>query len=391
MMTLGISVYPDLQTVAEIKSYIEMASHYGIQTVFSSMWSVEGNKPAILNYFYELIEIAHCHSMQVCLDVNPECFKKLDADYNDLSVFKEINADILRMDISYDLEKSIALINNPYSIRIEFNASVTPPNFIQQLIEQGANVSNMSVSHNFYPQRYTGMKWNQFIENNEALKKLGVRVSAFISSQNDNTLGVWGASQGLCTVEKLRFLPMEQQVRILAATENVDQLVVGNAPASAEELQACCESLKVIEPDDEMPGVSIMKKFGAERNRFFPQKKLRLILNPLVTENEKDILFHFMPHSDVGDSSEWIWRSRMPRFLKPNIPYRCAAGEMFDVGDVVMVNNHYQHYAGEVQIVLQPIVNDGTRNLLGHLIDGEEQILELIRAGDVVVFLKGEN
>ena len=64
---------------------------------------------------------------------------------------------------------------------------------------------------------------------------------------------------------------------------------------------------------------------------------------------------------------------------------------MFDVGDVVMVNNHYQHYAGEVQIVLQPIVNDGTRNLLGHLIDGEEQILELIRAGDVVVFLEGEN
>ena len=49
MMTLGISVYPDLQTVAEIKSYIEMASHYGIQIVFSSMWSVEGNKPVIMN------------------------------------------------------------------------------------------------------------------------------------------------------------------------------------------------------------------------------------------------------------------------------------------------------------------------------------------------------
>ena len=59
MMTLGISVNPDQQTVAEIKSYIEMASHYGIQIVFSSMWSVEGNKPVILNYFYELIEIAH--------------------------------------------------------------------------------------------------------------------------------------------------------------------------------------------------------------------------------------------------------------------------------------------------------------------------------------------
>ncbi len=67
---------------------------------------------------------------------------------------------------------------------------------------------------------------------------------------------------------------------------------------------------------------------------------------------------------------------------------RACKDEMFAVGDVVMVNDNYKHYAGEIQIVKKPIVNDGTRNRIGHLDEDEYQMMELVYDGDLVEFLE---
>ena len=67
---------------------------------------------------------------------------------------------------------------------------------------------------------------------------------------------------------------------------------------------------------------------------------------------------------------------------------RACKEEIFAVGDVVMVNDNYKHYAGEIQIVKKPIVNDGTRNRIGHLDEDEYQMMELIYDGDIVEFLE---
>ena len=63
--------------------------------------------------------------------------------------------------------------------------------------------------------------------------------------------------------------------------------------------------------------------------------------------------------------------------------------QMF-LGDVLIVNNNYQHYAGEIQIVRIPFKNDGQRNYLGHLAEGEELMLDLLKNFDEVTFLKAK-
>ena len=63
---------------------------------------------------------------------------------------------------------------------------------------------------------------------------------------------------------------------------------------------------------------------------------------------------------------------------------------MFEVGDVLIVNNNYQHYAGEIQIVRIPFKNVGQRNYLGHLAEGEELMLDLLKNFDEVTFLKAK-
>ena len=383
---LGISVYPDLRPLEEIEKYFELAGRYGVSRVFSSMFSVQGTKEEVLEYFRKLIVAAHKNSLKVSLDVNPMCFEKMGAKPDDLSVFHGIGVDILRMDLSYGAIEDAKLVT------IEFNNS---PKIVKGLLEQGIAAKDFYVCHNFYPQRYTAMKWEKFIEKNIELKACAkdLRIGAFISSTAPDTHGVWDAVCGLPTVERLRLMPIDLQARILLATGNVDDILIGNAYASEEEFKKLQEVLEDHEKSDQEmdPTLKLLVDHGLISMEK-PSKRLRVTLDPEVTEKEKEVLFDFFPHLDMGDSSEWIWRTRISRFkyslsgevLEP----RACKEEMFAVGDVVMVNDNYKHYAGEIQIVKKPIINDGTRNRIGHLDEGEYQMMELIYDGDIVEFLE---
>lgn len=389
---LGISVYPDLSPLDQIEEYFELAARYGATKVFSSMFSVEGTGEEVLDYFRKLILAAHKNNLKVSLDVNPFCFEKVGASPDDLSVFDQIKVDILRMDLSYGPEGDAILVNNPYGIAIEFNNSAE---IVNGLIRCGIAPEAISVCHNFYPQRYTAMKWEKFVEKNLQIKSISrdVRISAFISSNASHTHGVWNAVYGLPTVERLRTLPIDLQARMLLATADVDDLLIGNAYASEAEFRNLQQVLREpVRSNEEMdPTLAMLVEHGIiDLDK--PIKRLRVTMDPQVTEKEREVLFGFSPHLEMGDSSEWIWRSRISRFKysqpEQRLPARKAEGELFTLGDVVMVNDNYKHYAGEIQIVRIPIVNDGTRNRLGHLDAEEYQMMELIHDGDLVEFLE---
>ena len=355
------------------------------------MFSVEGTKEEVLDYFKNLIEKAHKNGLKVSLDVNPMCFEKMGATVEDLSVFKSIEVDCLRMDLSFGPEQDAKLVKNPYGIAIEFNNS---PEIVKGLLDCEIDPSEIQVCHNFYPQRYTAMKWNKFVEKNIEIKSLSpdVRISAFISSTAKDTHGVWDAVEGLPTVEKLRMLPIDLQARMILATGNVDDVLIGNAYASKEEFEKLQEVFKGNEKTSNE--VDPLLQMLIEHNIISlekPVKQLRITLDPEITETEKEVLFDFYPHLDMGDSSEWIWRTRISRFKysqpTEELPFRKTDCEMFNVGDVVIVNDNYKHYAGEVQIIKKPIVNDGTRNRVGHLDEDEYQMMELVNDGDIVKFL----
>lgn len=392
---LGISVYPDLSTVDEIKNYFKLASKYGATRVFSSMFSVKGTNDEILNYFERLIYDAHEENLKVSLDVNPMFFEKIGAKFNDLSIFNKINVDILRMDLDFGVEKNIELVNNPHNIEIEFNTCVKIAN---ELIENGVDGSKFLMCHNFYPQRYTGLKWNKFLSTNEQLKNVSsdIRIGAFISSNSKDTHGVWNSVCGLPTVEKMRTYDIDLQYRLLKATGTIDDILIGNAYASEKEFYSLYE---VINGESLDSNVQKDKTFKLLSDHGFvdlskPIKKIKIEVDDGATCTEKEILFKFFPHVDLGDSSEWIWRDRMPRFLYSNeseqIVPRITNEKMFDVGSVVIVNDNYKHYAGEVQIVKIPIVNDGTRNLVGRLCENEFDMIELINDRDIVMFIEKE-
>lgn len=386
---LGISVYPDIRPLEEIKEYLKLASKYGFTRVFSSMFSVEGTKEEVLAYFRDLIEVAHEVNMKVALDVNSECFEKMGASYNDLSVFADIHVDILRLDVSFGAKKDVEMMDNPYGIIIETNSS---SGSVTNLINAGANPNKFIVCHNFYPQRYTGLPWKKFLAINDQIKALGdIKIAAFVSSQNENTHGVWDATNGLPTVERLRDYPIDLQARIMLATNKIDDILIGNAYASEEELKALQEVVTEGGNFLETPFGQLALKHGmVQAGQDIPTRIIKVDLDENIADIEKELLFDFYPHVYIGDGSEWMMRMRFSRnvYNRPDksIPQRPYEKEYFEVGDVVVVNDNYKHYCGEVQIVLLPMKNDDTRNLVGHLDEGEFLMASLVNPFEIIKF-----
>ena len=396
MPTLGVSVYPEMRPLDEIATELARAARHGYTRVFSSMFSMPGSREEVLRRFGELVGMAHGVGMEVSLDVNPACMERLGATPDDLAVFAGIGADILRMDGAYGEDDNVAMLMNPHGLRIEYNASALDPGQVERLLVRGVSRERLLTCHNFYPQRYTGMAWQRFVDVNDRLSGLGLRIGAFVASHAPNTHGVWDATCGLPTVERLRDVPADLAARLMVAA-GVTDVFFGNAYASDEELALVAEALAPVEAH-----------FADERHREFVETALsfggegcsvaalagrdrKVRVEPLydLSATEREILFDFYPHVDMGDSSEWIWRTRMPRELYRDrvIEPRRSPLEEFPVGSVVMVNDRYRHYAGEVQVVLRPIRNDGTRNLVARIDEQEMAMFEFVRPGDPVTFL----
>lgn len=150
---LGVSLYPEQETMKEIENYLTMASRYGFTKIFTSMFSVPGTKEEVFDYFKNFCDLAHKHGMKVSGDCNTAFFKKMGASESDISIFKEMGIDIIRMDLPYFDQRDVILINNPYNITIELSSCMIQA--VRMALENGANPKNFSTCHNFYPERYT--------------------------------------------------------------------------------------------------------------------------------------------------------------------------------------------------------------------------------------------
>lgn len=362
MGRLGISVYPEHSTMQKDKEYIALAASYGFKRIFTCLLSVEGKtNEQIKEEFTEIIDYAHENGMEVILDVAPFVFERLGISYDNLSFFKEIHADGIRLDEGFDGLKESLMSYNPQNLKIEINASFGNK-YLANIASHHPNTDNIITCHNFYPQRYTGLSMKHFNLCNEDIKKYNFKIAAFVSSQNEDTFGPWPVNEGLCTVEMHRNLPIDVQARHLFATGMIDDIIIANAFASKEEL----ETLSRI-----IPGLLTFK----------------IDFEKQLNETERKIIYEHQ-HFIRGDMSEYMARSTMPRvtYAKESVPAENTRD--MKVGDIVIVNDNYLKYKGELQIVLKDMPNDGRKNVVGRICDNEMMLLDYIEPWKPFGFVK---
>ncbi len=80
--------------------------------------------------------------------------------------------------------------------------------------------------------------------------------------------------------------------------------------------------------------------------------------------------------------SEYMARSTMPRvtYAKESVPPKNTRD--LKRGDVVIVNDEYSRYKGELHIVLKDMPNDGRKNVIGHIPEDENMLLDYINHGN---------
>lgn len=358
---LGISVYIENATIEENINYIQLAASYGFKRIFTCLISVNGKSiDETIKEFKFLTSCANKHNMEVIADIDHTVFENYGASIHELSFFKELGLSGIRLDMGFSgLEESI-MSCNPYGIKIELNMS-NGTKYLDNILSYRPNSENIIGCHNFYPRLYTGLSLNHFLMCSKQFKELGIRTAAFVNSKSAS-FGPWPVSEGLCTLEMHRNLPIEVQTKHLYASGLIDDVIIANAFASEEEL----------------------KKIS-RLNKNMLQFNIQFVSN--ATELDKKIVLE-ETHFNRGDVSEYVTRSTQSRVKYKG--HEFPAYNIVDIkkGDIIIDSSLYGRYAGELQVALKDMKNTGKTNIVGKVVPEEIFLLDYIEPWSKFSFIE---
>lgn len=348
---LGISIYPHRSDPEKDKQYIELASKYGFSRIFTCLLSVDGNQEEILHNFKDTIHFAKSKNMEVICDISPRVMNELNISYNDLSFFADLGVDGIRLDLGFTGREEAEMTYNPQNLLIEINMS-NATKYLDNIMSYQPNRNKLIGCHNFYPHRYSGLSYDFFIECSEKFKSYGLRTAAFVSS-NAATFGPWPIMEGLPTLEMHRNLPIEVQAKHLFATKLIDDVIISNAYASEEEFMK-------------------LSQLNKEKITFTVE------IYETTTELERKIILE-EPHFYRGDVSDYMIRSTQSRVKYRGHSFPPHNTRDIRRGDIIIENDLYKQYAGELQIALKDMENSGKTNVVGRIREEEIFLIDYLK------------
>lgn len=360
---LGISIYPDKQDLQELKRYIDVAHSLGYKRIFTCLLSVDGDKQTIINKYAQILKHADQLNMDVTLDIAPRIFAELNISYDDLTFFKEMGASTIRLDQGFDGLKEAQMTFNPQGLNIEINMS-NGTKYLDNILSYQPNHLKLRGCHNFYPQEYTGLRLDHFMRCSFDFKKQGIRTAAFINSPTATT-GPWPIMDGLCTVEMHRNLPLVTQLKHLMTLDLIDDIFIANAFASTRELEDIASTY------------------------FSNLLTLNVTFSPKATKLEKDIVLH-EKHFNRGDISNYMIRSTQSRVKYKTFDFPIGeTPEILKKGDIIIGNNNFGQYKGELQLILADQKNtDQRRNVVAKVDESEIFLIDYIKPWSSFAFIE---
>lgn len=358
---LGISLYPDLASKEANIKYLEMARFYGFDILFIAFLDAKGTREEIIENYLPYTSKAKELGFEIIADVNPQVFDKIGVNASlfkgplDLSFFEILHVDVMRLDYGMSSLEEAFLTKNKYGIKVCMNAGGTADH-VATVLAAGGEKDMIMGCHNYYPHRFTGIALERFIESTHIWNRHNIRCSVFISSQQEDAFGPWPVTEGLPTIEMHRNLPLDIQFKHLMMMNIVDDIIIGNCFASQEELKAIAKSnTEHIE-------------FHVDLAEGVPQFMVERLHMQLSCRN---------------DVNEYLIRSLESRLIKGEIP----PFNTVDIhkGDILIDNDLYGQYAGEVQIALQDMPNYGKTNVVGHIKEEEIILIDYLAGGQQFV------
>lgn len=354
MGALGISLYPEKSSYQDDKVYLDIAKKYGFSRIFMNLLLFKAENVApLVERLRQTIAYGNQLGFDTFIDVNPYTLKALKVDSKDLAFFADMGVEGIRLDMGFTGKEEAEMTRNTMGLKIEINMS-NDDHYLERIFDYNPNRNQLVGCHNFFPQAYTGLSTEYFVHCSKRFLHRNLHTAAFVTSQVGE-VGPWSLHEGLCTLEAHRSLPIGSQVKHLKFLNVVDDIIIGNAYASEDELRAMSEAFYA----DSLT-LSVDKSMG-------------------TTELETEII-EKTAHTYRGDRSEYMIRSSMPRFTyyTTAIPKKT---ESFPIkrGDVLILNETYGQYKGEVQIALKDRPKDDRVNKVGCICQEDMILLDAVQ------------
>ena len=349
----GISIYPFHASLKENCEYIEKAAHYGFTRAFTCLLSVDTSKKnEIIEEFKKTIEYAEKKGIRVIADVSPNVFKELDISYNDLTFFGNLGASGIRLDMGFSGNEEASMTFNPQNLKIELNMS-QKTHYLDTIMDYKPNPNNLIGSHNFYPHRYAGLARKHFIECTEQFSQYNLRTAAFVKAPSAS-IGPWPVSDGLCTLEEHRDLALSYQVKDMFLNLGMHTVLISECFASDKEL----EIMGSINP--------YLLELEIELTKDIPKVEKSIVLDEL--------------HFHRGDEGDYLIRSTQSRVKYKGHKFTAFNAVPIKKGDILIESSDYGHYAGELHIARQDMVNSGKTSIVGRVSDKEIALIDHIQS-----------
>ena len=355
---LGISLYPEFASKEDNFSYLERAAAHGFDVLFLAFLAVKDPAEVVKERYRPYTEKAKQLGFEIFADVNPWVFEKLGIQACgfkglDLSFFADLKVDCMRLDLGMtDLEEAM-LTKNKWGIKVCLNGA-SAADHVGHVLAAGGDRSMLVGCHNYYPHRYTGVSLDFFAQGSEFWTKRGLRLQTFVSSNAPGAFGPWPVTEGLPTLEMHRDLPIGIQTKHFVMMDMATDILVSNCFATDDELKAMA--------DANQPKVMFNVKLAND-----------------VPESQ--IARASMGLSVRGDcTSGYLIRTFESRAMPGKTePFNTV--EKLCRGDVLIDNDLYGQYAGEVQIALKEMDNPGNVNVIGHIDEQEHILLDYLKGG----------
>lgn len=343
---IGISIFPGMDMgIEENLKYMKRAKENGIDVVFTSMHIPEVDEDRVLFEFEKILKQTNKLNMKLIVDISNK--------YIDKHVWDNYNVFALRLDFGFS-DEDIVRLSKKYPIQL--NASTISKEWMENLMEMGLDSSKITVCHNYYPRKDTGISIDLLKRRNKYYKSLGMEIMGFISSNFKKRGPIY---EGLPTVEAHRELhPIVGAQELLR--EGCDFVIVGDFMASKEEL-------------------FLLGRLDRD-SYLLPVKKYKM-----TPQEEKT--FNIL-HRNRMDPGEFLIRCEKSREVlkepvkKGNIIARKA-------GSVTIDNIGYKRYSGELQICKKNFACDDRINVVAQILD-EGRLVQRIEEGDKFRFCEIE-
>ena len=395
-MKLGISIYPGLDAGRERSLLLlQNATALGYRRVFSSLHIPESNAPSLREDALYLFAFAESLGLEVIADVSPLTLKILAIPELTPASLKKLHITTARFDFGIG-PKTMADFSR--EMNIQLNASTARSVQLNALLKADADFSRIDGQHNFYPRPHTGLSSETIQRQNALLHRHDIAAGVFAASQTGKRGPLFA---GLPTMESLRGIAPCDAAPILTAI-GCDSLIIGDSNPSLAELQALADPETLAKAD-----ARYSRKALPPKKEWQPDAPLPLHIHVLSdTPFVKNLLTRSYtnrpdPAADVIRAIESrdlakgfdIFPERNENKLIIEMPKEYAAAfagpqhlangkksSLLPVGTVLLDNNTYGRYKGELQILTAPQPMNPRSNVIAQVTKEDVPLLSLISA-----------